>query len=312
MVEDIEKCFKAIENAQMKKRQKFASKRTIREEVVIEEDGMEMELDEDGENETRKKQKFIGSIDRYASKIDPNKKSLQNQNINNLVFKERTYKVHQFLARWMYESIVPFNSIENDSFKRVVEAIGQFGLGYKPPTQYLLRGSLLKEEVDRTEGLLGKQEDGWRKNGCSIMTDAWSDRKRRSIMNLCVNCPEGTPFLSSMEASNDSHTGQYIFEYVGKCIEDIRQERVVQVVTDNASNNMAAKDLLRLKRPSIFWTSCATHTINLLLQEIGTLSKFKTVIDKAKSFTIYIYAHHKALHLMRKFTKKRDSEAGSH
>ncbi|KZV46219.1 hypothetical protein F511_24772, partial [Dorcoceras hygrometricum] len=61
-------------------------------------------------------------------------------------------------------------------------------------------------------------------NGCSIMTDAWTDRKR-SILNMCVNCKEALHFK---------------------------------------------------------------------------------VIDQAKSYTIFIYAHHKTLSLTRSFTKKRD------
>nr|XP_011460849.1 PREDICTED: uncharacterized protein LOC101300806 [Fragaria vesca subsp. vesca] len=69
---------------------------------------------------------------------------------------------------------------------------------------------------------------------------------------------------------------------------------------------MAAGDLLKLKRPNIFWTSCATHTLNLMLQGIGNQPRFKGVIEKAKAFTIYIYAHHKTLSLMRRFTKKKD------
>ncbi|KAF7140245.1 hypothetical protein RHSIM_Rhsim06G0070600 [Rhododendron simsii] len=96
--------------------------------------------------------------------------------------------------------------------------------------------------------------------------NAWTDRKRRSIMNLCVNYKQGTCFLSSKEDSETSHTGVYIFEYVDKFIEDIGPQNVVQVVTDNASNNMAAADLLKIKRPNIFWTSCGIHTINLMLE----------------------------------------------
>ncbi|KAG5562687.1 hypothetical protein RHGRI_005419 [Rhododendron griersonianum] len=63
-------------------------------------------------------------------------------------------------------------------------------------------------------------------------------------MNLCVNCKQGTCFLSSKEDYEASDTGVYIFEYVDKFIEDIGAQNVVQVVTDNASNNMAvaAKD----------------------------------------------------------------------
>ncbi|XP_025828707.1 uncharacterized protein LOC112903695 [Panicum hallii] len=81
---------------------------------------------------------------------------------------------------------------------------------------------------------------------------------------------------------------------------------IVQVVTDNAANNMAAKDMLYVKRPNLFWTSCATHTINVVLEGIRKMRKFKNTLDSAKSLTIFIYAHHKTLSVMRKFTKKRD------
>ncbi|KAL5764534.1 hypothetical protein ACOSP7_016887 [Xanthoceras sorbifolium] len=43
-----------------------------------------------------------------------------------------------------------------------------------------------------------------------------------------------------------------------------------------------------------------------MLESIGKLQKFKKTIDQAKNFTIFIYAHHKTLSLMRSFTKKRD------
>lgn len=124
----------------------------------------------------------------------------------------------------------------------MLEAAGRFGPGGKKPNQHELRETLLYEEVEDTKKLLKVQEEDWAKNGCTIMTDAWTDRKRRSIMNLCLNCSIGTSFLESREASDESHTGQLIFEYVDSCIEKVGAHNVVQVVTDNASNNMAAKD----------------------------------------------------------------------
>lgn len=60
-------------------------------------------------------------------------------------------------------------------------------------------------------------------------------------------------------------------------------ENIVQVVIDNASNNMAANNLLFVKRPSIFWTSCATHILNLMLEGMGKIKKLKGFIDQAKS-----------------------------
>ncbi|KAL5739953.1 hypothetical protein ACOSQ2_029133 [Xanthoceras sorbifolium] len=69
---------------------------------------------------------------------------------------------------------------------------------------------------------------------------------------------------------------------------------------------MAVAKLLKVKRPQIFWTSYATHSINLILESIGKVQKFKKTIDQAKNFTVFIYAHHKTLSLMRFFTKNRD------
>lgn len=46
----------------------------------------------------------------------------------------------------MYQSGIPFNDIDNDAFRMFCEAIGQFGPGWVPPTQYQLREPLLKEE----------------------------------------------------------------------------------------------------------------------------------------------------------------------
>ncbi|XP_061994995.1 uncharacterized protein LOC133712901 [Rosa rugosa] len=267
-----------------------------------------VEEDEDVEG-PRKRTHFLGPMDKFASTITPDSsidgsKKMRQQNINDAIWKERTHGVHQYLARWVYETGIPFHTIDNDCFKKFVEAVGQFGPGYRPPSQYQLREPLLKEEIERTRQSLKKQEEEWGLNGCSIMIDVWTDRKR-SMMNLCVNCKKGTTFLSSKEDSAEAHTGLYIYEYVDKCIKKVGPQNVVQVVTDNASNNMAG-DLLKLKRPNIFWTSCATHTLNLMFHGIGNQPRFKGVIEKAKAFTIFIYAHHKTLALMRKFTKKRD------
>ena len=204
------------------------------------------------------------------------------------------------LYSFLYFTAIPFNAIDNDEIVQMCEAIGQFGVGFEPPSQDHLREVLLNEEYARTRNVMLV------KNGCSIMTDAWSDKKRRSIMNLCMNCADGTSFISSKEMSDVSHTSEVIFELVDKAIEEIGPDDVVQVVTDNASNNMGAKKLLHEKRPNIFWTSCATHTINLMLQGIGSQKRFQKVIDQAKAFTTFVYGHKRTLECMRHITERRD------
>ena len=44
---------------------------------------------------------------------------------------------------------IAFNACDNDEFKQMCEAIGQFGPGFVPPTQDALLGKLLEEEYER-------------------------------------------------------------------------------------------------------------------------------------------------------------------
>ncbi|XP_066324053.1 uncharacterized protein [Miscanthus floridulus] len=252
----------------------------------------------------------IGPMDNFTMPLDQDSLSstrvIWKQLITESIMKERMHSLQRYIARWVYVRGVAFNQINNVEFDQVIEVAGRFGPGGKKPNQHQLREKLLFEEVEETKKMMKAHEEEWAKNGCSIMIDAWTDQIRRSIMNMCMHCTIGSRFLESKETLEESHTGQLIFEYLDGCIERVGAENVVQVVIDNASNNMVAKDLLFMKRPNIFWTSCATHTLNLMLEGIGKMKKFKGYIDQAKSLTIFIYAHHRTLALMRKYTKKRD------
>lgn len=164
--------------------------------------------------------------------------------------------VHQCCARWMYQSGIPFNAIDSDSFLSFCEALGRFGPGWVPPGQCELRETLLKEEEEEVikEKLKKSLEVEWERNGCSLLVDTWSDTKKNR-MNLCVNSRRGTRFVSSKKVLKESQTGTFIFEYIDKCIEDTGAEKVVQVITDSAESNLAAAKMLKEKRPSIFWSA---------------------------------------------------------
>ena len=87
-----------------------------------------------------------------------------------------------------------------------------------------------------------------------------------------------------------------------KAIEDAWEENIVQIVTDNASNNMAAANMLKLKRPNIFWTSCTTHTVSLMVGDIAKVKPMQNVILMERNMMVYIYSHTITLSIMREFT----------
>ena len=84
----------------------------------------------------------------------------------------------------------------------MVDAIANFGLGFKPPAMHELRTWILKEEVNDINIMMEEHKKAWKQYGCSIMLDSWTDRKSRCLINFLVNSPVGTWFLKSIDASD--------------------------------------------------------------------------------------------------------------
>ena len=68
-------------------------------------------------------------------------------------------------------------------------------------------------------------------------------------------------------------------------IREIGLEHVVQIITDNAANYVAVNIMLMERHPSLFWTPCAAHCIDLMLEDMGKIAFIKEVVDQAKSIT---------------------------
>jgi len=80
------------------------------------------------------------------------------------------------------------------------------------------------------------------------------------------------------------------------------KKKVVQVITDNGANYKAAGRILMERFPSLFWSPCAAHCLDLMLEDIGNLKEFKKPIVRARHVTTFIYRHCRILSLMREKT----------
>ncbi|KAJ0014206.1 hypothetical protein Pint_20429 [Pistacia integerrima] len=116
----------------------------------------------------------------------------------------------------------------NEVVKDREKLVGDYGRGLKPPTCHEARVSYLKREVDLVGEKLGKYKNEWKKDGCTLMSDGWTDGKG--------------------------------------------EEHVIQVVTDGASNYVAIDRMLEKKRRKPFWSPCAAHCLDLILEDIGKIT----------------------------------------
>ncbi|RVX15930.1 hypothetical protein CK203_005819 [Vitis vinifera] len=101
-------------------------------------------------------------------------------------------------------------------------------------------------------------------------------------------------------------TGEKIFELLDKFVECIGEKNVVQVITDNGSNYVLAGKFIEAKRSHLYWTPCAAHCIDLILEDIGKLPTIKRTLTKAIALNGFIYNHVGVLNMMREFTKQRE------
>jgi hypothetical protein len=217
---------------------------------------------------------------------------------------ERRDRACEYICQFFYEAGIAHNTVTLPSFAHMVEAIGAFGRGLRGPSSYEMSGPFLKKCKEKVLDRFKSHQESWQLTGCTIMTDAWTDRKGRGVMNLVVHSAQGVCFLDSVDCSAVKKDGKYIFDLVDRCIQEIGEEHVVQVVTDNASVNTAAASLLAAKRPSIFWNGCAAHCLDLMLEDLAKIGAVEETISSAKHVTAFLYAHTRVLDLMRKILGK--------
>jgi hypothetical protein len=135
------------------------------------------------------------------------------------------------------------------------------------------------------------------------MSDGWTNKRGHHLINFLVSSPQGTFFLESVDASNESHSAVMLADLLEKRIEGIGKENVTQIVTDNGANYYKAAGKILMERiPTLFWTPCAAHCLNLMLEDIGKLKDFKKPIARARHVTTFIYRHGRILSEMRVHT----------
>ncbi|XP_028096699.1 uncharacterized protein LOC114296593 [Camellia sinensis] len=214
------------------------------------------------------KQQRVGAMDTFVMK----KSGRQNQKTLNQMFKkEERDDVCQIIAHFFYTSAIPFNCVNNPIFPFMVKKIGDYGKGLVPPSFHEIRVTFLKKEVHETLQLVDEFKEQWKKTGYT---------------------------------SNISKMGEKVFEILDEVVEKVEEENVVQVVTDNASNYKLAGRMLMDKRKGLFWTPCAAHCIDLMLEDFEKeIQVHRVTIGKGKKIVAYIYSRTNLIHWMKEFTK---------
>ncbi|KAL0210330.1 hypothetical protein RCL1_004766 [Eukaryota sp. TZLM3-RCL] len=173
------------------------------------------------------------------------------------------------------KSRIPFSLLRSSQYKEMVNSIKICTDSYTPPSYETVTQVISPEieaEIKVSMKTLVRRVAHY---GMSVTSDGWSDSRSRPIVNLMGVSVDGSFFLDSCDASGKIKTGDFLFSFIKKFIEQddtgFSPYHIVQLVTDSASNCLAAGTLMESTYPWITFSRCSAHSIDLILHSIAKL-----------------------------------------
>ena len=120
-------------------------------------------------------------------------------------------------------------------YQHAMNVITTMSHGFKRPNFYI-RGYYLAKTSDEVKLYVESYQETWKKTGCTLMTNEWTNQKKKTLINLLVYCPKGIIFLKFVDASKVSKTAGLLYKLFRETVLYIRPKNIVHMVIENASN----------------------------------------------------------------------------
>ncbi|XP_023906154.1 uncharacterized protein LOC112017929 [Quercus suber] len=246
---------------------------------------------------------------------DSKRRKVMNSTLEKAFQNNARHDLDSRIARMFYTGGLSFHFARNPYYLSSYAYTATHNiLGYLPPGYNALRTTLLQKERAHVERLLKPIKDSWLENGVSIVSDGWSDPQRRPLTNIMAASDGGPVFIKAIDGSGEFKDKHYIAGVLKDAIKEIGHEKVVQVITDNASVMKSAGALIEGEYSKIFWTPCVVHTLNLALKNICAAKNFEKnevtyeecswvtrIADDASFIRVFIMNHSMRLAMFNEF-----------
>jgi hypothetical protein len=204
------------------------------------------------------------------------------------------------LAEAIYSSGVPFSfvsiqllrsvvgtytiQVENPAFQAFVSALRP---AYTLPSRKDLAGRLL----DQAYHMLKVQMDSILKKAAgqiTIVSDSWTNQRTEALVNYIAVTRQHAIFVKTEATGSARHTHEAVAEGISRTVDALGGgEAVVAVTTDNVSNMSSSWPLLQQKYPRLLTLGCASHTVNLCVEDLFKLPQIRDLYSSAVELIKY-------------------------
>jgi hypothetical protein len=146
-------------------------------DLNIEGDNVDLELGDDAK-EKRKSQGELATKDLFKRGLTRARQTT----INSAFKKEVREDACKDIALFFYNNDIPFNVARSDEYLKMFDNVAKHGIGFKLPSYHEVRVKYLHYYYGEISKVVAGYRSDWEKYGYTIMTDGWTDRKRRTII----------------------------------------------------------------------------------------------------------------------------------
>ncbi|KAG9151473.1 hypothetical protein Leryth_015084 [Lithospermum erythrorhizon] len=223
-------------------------------------------------------------------------------NTAGLALKRVSDHVNKAIGRFFFDAGIPPGAVDSASFRLMIDAIAAQGAEVATPSYHDLRSWILKSSVQEMRNDSDQYIHSWERNGCSVLVEEWITEKDKTLLVFLVHSAEGVIFLRSVDISSFRDSVDAINELLKEVVEEVGIGNVLQVITSVDELYVLAGQRLVETHPTIYYTPCAAHSIELMLEDIQKLDWVDSVLERAKYISRFLYNHSAVLSMMRRYT----------
>ncbi|CAI5955388.1 unnamed protein product [Closterium sp. NIES-64] len=201
---------------------------------------------------------------------------------------------------------IPEHHADNPLWRNMVSAINNAPHGYVAPRRNYVGGAGLKQCRTSIDKGLQPIAASWKRDGVTVSSDLMTDRCGRPQANVMLVNDSGAVFVEAIDCNMESKTGGYIASFLRPIIEKVGPENVVALCMDGGSNYGAACKELMADWPHIEYVPCATHVLDLLMEDVGKISWCKDIVDLCGDMITYVRNHHFTRNYLRSNKVKKE------
>ncbi|CAI5498656.1 unnamed protein product [Closterium sp. Naga37s-1] len=201
-------------------------------------------------------------------------------------------EAHQSLALMFGGCHIPEQIVDHPLFVNAIRDVTRAGENYVPPGRKYIAGSGLQACRSGIESGLVGIKASWKKVGVTVASDMMTEKNGRLQANVFLVNNAGAVLRVCVDCNMEKKIGGYIAGLLKPVVEEVGAENIVAFCTDGGSNYAVACQILVAEWPHIQIVPCATHVLDLLMEDVGKLGWAKGVVDRAGEMSSFVRNHH--------------------